>query len=585
MTTRAKHSPLLWILFGLFSLLTTQAWAQQEMQVRAVLNPEKLLVGEVGRYEIYLSDVPSKPDNLQTPEVKGLQFGQMSQQSYSTTNIIGRFGNFVTRQQYVYSWPVAATRTGTFTIPGQTLTIDGIDYKLEDKLLTVQEQGDVFRDMMDLQLELPDDPVYVGQMVSSRIILRIRQDARVEAAANAPPSREGDDVQEIYRNPRPERREQTLNGKRYVDFVWRFVFSPTRAGPHEIRFTFPMRMYDADTGRYRQVVLYTRNGPLQVAPLPEQDQPASFTGGIGQFDVDYKWSADTVATGEPLELSLTVNGNGNLARMSAPTIPESSDWRAYPPRVEQNQNEDTGIATAKTFDYVLIPESPAIQQTPEVKLAWFDPKQGRYHETTVEPQALTVTGEPTASSAPRQQAASAEPQVPTRPGIGPLASAPGTFRPDLRPLFYRTNFWVANLAAAFVLALLGFVRWKRLRLETQPHLRARTAHLQEQERRLQAARQAARQEDADQFFHAAVKALQTASAPPGMPPEAVTPEMIQQRLISAGLPEEEQQALTELLHRGDALRYGGRMQQTDFKADLKRVEHAVQQLQAQEKHA
>lgn len=568
-------------MLGLFGLLGlhSPAWAQQDMQVRAAVTPSNVMLGEIGQYQILLSNIPAEPENVEPPTVDGFEFGPMQQQRYQSTNVVNRFGQMQTQSQLQLSlvWNFRASKPGTYTIPGQVITIRGVDYKLEDKTVTVGQPSRDFLDTVSLRLGLPEGPVYVGQLLPIRVILRIRRDADVAAQRGAVLQRLGDDMQEVFAGAQPQQNDVTEAGVRYAEFSWAYILSPTRAGPHELNFSFPIDYGDPRLGRYRSITLFTDHEPIRVSALPEQGRPASFTGGVGQFSVDHEWSREEVTTGEPVELTLTVNGRGNISRMEAPQLKVPENWRAYPPRVDQTEG-DTPLRGTKTISYVLIPESSSVTETPEVRLAWFDPAKSAYQEEVVAPQPLKVTGE-AAAPAPRSSGGSTL-RSPSGPGIGALATAPGSFYPDNKPLFYRPMFWAGNVGFALVLGLLGYVRWKRLRYETEPELRARATHTRAIEQSLSTARQAAAKQESVAFYQASFKALQIACAGPGVPAESVTLEQIDQRLAKAGMPEDDRRSLVSLLNRGDALRYGGRAQQTDFSADLKRVEHAVRQLQA-----
>src|SRR2546426_576001 len=69
---------------------------------------------------------------------------------------------------------------------------------------------------------------------------------------------------------------------------------------------------------------------LNVLPLPEAGRPADFAGAVGRFEMDVKAAPLALGAGDPVTVTSTIRGTGNLDSVTAPAIAASDALRVYP---------------------------------------------------------------------------------------------------------------------------------------------------------------------------------------------------------------------------------------------------------------
>jgi hypothetical protein len=302
-------------------------------------------------------------------------------------------------------------------------------------------------------------------------------------------------------------------------------------------------MHDFDVGpvQKREVVLESQTADLTVRPLPAAGRPPSFSGAVGHFELDATVNDAHVRVGEPIELRLAVRGDGNFDRVSTPGLPDSKELKTYAPTVTRKDD-------VKTFVQAVVPQQPGVAEIPSVELSYFDPDAARYVTKRSAPIAIDVK--------PGQAlAARADGRVPDAangPTLAPNADHDGKTVASLRPLYTRSNFWLAQLAPLGMLAAAASFVVRRRRVLADPHhaLRKGAWSLLRRERaRMNRALAAG---DAPTYFAAARGALQQRlGALWGIVPEAITLAEIETRMTGSRL-----DTLRAVFEEADAARFG-----------------------------
>jgi hypothetical protein len=132
---------------------------------------------------------------------------------------------------------------------------------------------------------------------------------------------------------------------------------------------------------------------IHVKPLPEAGRPADFCGGVGGFRVSAKLSKDSSVGGEPLTLTLTVAGSGNIGLIGEPKLPVVSGVKVLQPEAKQNTNSSGGsISGTRTFTFPLIPTADGRYVVPEIGMSFFNPKTGSYYSQTTPRLEFVASG-------------------------------------------------------------------------------------------------------------------------------------------------------------------------------------------------
>ena len=336
-------------------------------------------------------------------------------------------GKTTRSSQTSYTYILQARKTGTFTIPAATAKVKGEE--LQSKPVTIQvvddgnssgaaaqssgnSQGsqtasaqtasanssDIF-----MRFTLSRNSVVVGEPVTAT--LKIYQRTNLVGFENARfPSFNGFWSQEVESPSNVEFQREQVDGTMYNSAVLRrWVIIPQKAGDHTIepaeivclvnvqqrRSTGSIfdDFFGSDYVTTRQRVT-AKAGTLHVSALPA-GAPASFGGGVGEFQVQARLSKDSLKTHDAASLILTVSGKGNIALLEAPKISFPPDFEVYDVKTSVNTDK-SGTSGSKTFEYPFIPRSPGNFEIGPVQYSYYDVKQRRYHTATAGVLPLSV---------------------------------------------------------------------------------------------------------------------------------------------------------------------------------------------------
>lgn len=563
------------------ALIGMSASAIAQVSATARFIPEKIFIDETATYEIVINGSRSVAQ-FSPPEVAGLSYISTSRRS-NMSFINGRMSSNVT-----FSFGVRASDPGTYTI--ESFNVGGVDIPAatlevvpmseeRQKLLEERQrqQREAQKQLLGMELRLPEGPFYVGQAVPIQISSYLRNDLGGEPIAQ--PQKQGD---EFTIAPFPER-PVVENQPPYRRFHWPNVLTPVKAGKFQITFTEPF-IVGRTIFNQQQVELSTEPVSIDVQPLPNAGRPPDFTGAIGDFSVNKPTlDADRMQVGEPVTLRVEVKGEGNFDRMSAPVLAEDAGWRSYPPEESFEASNAFGNQGSKIFNYVLIPRSETITETPSLTFSFFKPEAGEYAELNIAGLPVTVLPAPPGSE-PRFEL-KPKTVAPRGPELLPIKDGLGYTTSTLQPLFYRPAFWIVQLVLLAVVLAVYFKRKRHLRLMNDPDyarsLKARRAL----QKAMDAAVAAANKKDADAFYAAAQNAIQQAcSSSLKREAESLTLLEIQNHMQNRGISPEISQSVSTIFEARDALHFGGlRSGSVDYESELGQLRKAIAVIQGGER--
>jgi hypothetical protein len=125
---------------------------------------------------------------------------------------------------------------------------------------------------------------------------------------------------------------------------------------------------------------------ITVRALPAEGRPARFTGAVGRFTVRAEAEPRAVDAGEPLKLTLRIEGEGNLRRFATPRLDGFADFHVY-------GMLDDRAAPVRTIVYDVAPLEGYVTEVPAIAFAYFDPRAAAYRAARTEPIPLTVRGD------------------------------------------------------------------------------------------------------------------------------------------------------------------------------------------------
>lgn len=562
-----KQRIYIFLLLVLLGTLAPLHLSGQGTDVKAEANPKKLAVGQTGTYSIRFFNTSSIP-NINTPRVSGIDFSDSPNQMQSHNIVNGRRSTEIR-----LTWQIIPQEKGTYTIPGRTISLQGNSYRIPDVTLEVVEPSEEFKSRHFLRVDIPEkDRYYVGEAIPVTLRLYVREDVNLEDLAL--PSRNGDNFSQTEFSRNPEQFSTSYQGQRFRVVEWTIILTPLKSGESELQFKQAIAVsarsqnssrrsvFDFGRSRTERVNLSSPLRELDILPVPEENRPDSYSGAIGQFDVQGKLINRDLTVGEPTTISLEISGKGNFDRIIAPQLPDSDNWKFYPPKSTFESKSDRNFEGKKHFEYILVPQKTEIEYAPELSYSFFDPYKHEFVTTVVEAKPVSVMPAPdgsksntgTSSIAPAPESSS-DPQT-----LRPLAPQVGKLHEYYTPAWERPGPW-GGLALAIMGVILSAYGLRKRKSEKEDLILQQHRLLKQQARKhLKAATDAANKQDAQAFFKSACNAIREQVATVEFTiqnPSTFTSEDIENRLSKSQTPEQTAKRIVEIFSKAEAAQFGG----------------------------
>ncbi|MBK7688654.1 MAG: protein BatD [Elusimicrobia bacterium] len=153
----------------------------------------------------------------------------------------------------------------------------------------------------------------------------------------------------------------------------------------------------------RRVVL--RSDPLEVnvRPLPPENRPPGFKGDVGRYRISARLDKATAALHEPVALTVTVEGDGNVKALSQPALPNLDGFKKYETLSSLNIDNSGGrVRGSKIFTTVLKPDVSGDLSVPPVSFNYYEPGSGykTVQSTVLKLSVRQAAEDPTATGSP-----------------------------------------------------------------------------------------------------------------------------------------------------------------------------------------
>jgi hypothetical protein len=252
-------------------------------------------------------------------------------------------------------------------------------------------------DQVAITVLIPDDTILVGQQLDivaaawfpRELATRLRRPPVVSLGTPAGVW--------AYSQPAPS----GVAVSRLVDGQWMdlvvahqtvFPLAPGRVMVPPARLTYAVPVTFSFFSREERYSLHTDTIPIWVLPLPLAGRPADDAGVVGQgLSLDIDVAPTETRAGEPLEVTATLAGTGNVALWPEPQLRWPSGFRTYP--AEANVRvapKDGRIGGTKTFRYLVVPDSAGRAGLPEVRYPYYDLARGAYVVATAQAPRVAV---------------------------------------------------------------------------------------------------------------------------------------------------------------------------------------------------
>ncbi|HPJ71529.1 MAG TPA: BatD family protein, partial [bacterium] len=316
-----------------------------------------------------------------------------------------------------------------------------------------------------------------------------------------------------------------------------------------------------DPFNYERRPFVLRSDPvsIRVLPLPG-GAPASFTGGVGNFDLEVEVAPRRVKVGEPFTITVSVRGIGNLGSVGMPAIDLGEGFRTYEPEIETKPEVVGGrIGGTKIFRTAVVPLEDGDLQLPDVVLSFFDPVRKSYEEARAACGAVSAAPAPEGERA-RLVSAPAGPSnreiellgkdilyIKTEPGEWTRPGESGRFGPV---------FWLLQSLPAVVVILAWRVGARRERLRSDKVYARKVGASRSARRRFDRARRLLEAGESREFYAEAHRAFARYLGDRlGIPSAAVDAAGVRARLEGLKLPPGTLDHLRECFETCDRVRY------------------------------
>ena len=595
-------------LFLWFLALSTSA----EISVTTIFNPPRIALGDKAQYilEIKETDTSRQPEiesvtSLPIPQSGGLDLTNGRTSTSQQTSIINGAREYSVTQQLIID--ADAPRIGTFTLPTYVFQYKGQTLRAPAAILQVVERaadaGPTTDELIFLKADTPDQ-LYIGQTATLQLKLYIATNVRLSSLSSFNRSADGFTISEL---PGSQETSEIVNGRSYRVLNSTLSITPIQTGPQDLNFQctvsaslpgqnnrsrdplggrgFGSSLFDDFFTRSERLNLKTKPKTVEVLALPTNDEPASFTGAIGDFAMQVYTDRNQTKEGEPIMLSVEISGSGNFDRINGPTIPETAQWRSYEPESNfQSRSGGSALLGTKRFDYVMIPKQAGILEIPEIRFAYFEPETQRYTQLSSPAIEIEVSPSDRPAAPPGKGMQTAPPpSMEILPLQQELTVEEALLTLDYLPSsshqtshWNNPRFWSINALIAVGFVTIGLVLRRKRRLKED----LTYADQQSAKRELRTTKAAAQQAKvADDFYAQAQNAIRLAvTYRSGENHRTANIDTLCAAMLKTGLSEQAISQTSRLFATADALRFAGKKSNGDLdkaKSELEGILRAL----------
>lgn len=390
-------------LFPLLLLLSLQGIRANDVKLTASA-PATVILGKP--FQITYT-ANAKVSDFKAPAITNFDIlaGPFKAESYSSQIVNG---NMTSSVSIAYTFTLQAQKTGTFTIPSASVTVDKervTSNGLSVKVLPADEQSSstassgssgtnttISASNLFIRPILSKSTVYEQEVVKLTYKLYTTYDV-VQCNARTIPDFKGFLSQEMERSSNTQLDYENYNGKNYLTAVlYETLLYPQSSGEIKVdKASFdaiirvqnrqPVRsIFDEFFDSYSNVAhsIEVPAVKVNVKSLPT-GKPSGFNGVVGNFSLSSSISAEQVKVNEAVTLKISISGNGNMKLIQNPTLDFPDAFEVYDPKVNNNFKVSGGVLSgAKSVEIMFIPRHAGTFEIPAYTLSYFDLKENRY---------------------------------------------------------------------------------------------------------------------------------------------------------------------------------------------------------------
>lgn len=345
---------------------------------------DRVEVGQTFELEAVLENMESR--DIQLPDVTPFTIVQGPFVYSSHSSINGKVTATISYKYILlapqvgkYNLPPATTKVGSKVIKSNSITIT-VEKSTQKAQNDIKPEGESF-----VRLEASVLNAYVGQQIVLDYVVYTRQNIESYRILNDP------NFDGFFAQPVTDIRDQAtkkmIKGKEYYSqVIRRHILFPQKTGKYTIgpsNIALDILADENTTSFFFRDVkttnISTNSVTIHIKKLPE-GAPKSFTGAVGQFEMEAEILKRTVKQNESITLKMMVEGDGDPKIVTAPILNLSSTHvEVYEPNLINDEVRPQGqkLGMSKTFEYIIVPKKDSsFVLMPE--FTYFSPDEGKY---------------------------------------------------------------------------------------------------------------------------------------------------------------------------------------------------------------
>ena len=341
------------------------------------------------------------------------------QSSYQMIN-----GHTSSSSSITYTYIVAATANGTFTIPPAHVVVNGKSIASNPLTIKVsgstqgrngssrqQDEGGEMRDAgsqisgSDLFIKVSANKKRVYEQEPILLTYKVYTLVQLTQLRGDMPDLKSFYSQEVDLPQQKSFSMESVNGRPYRTCTWsQYVMFPQMTGKLQIpSITFegiviqqnrnvdPFEAFFNGGSGYVEVKkkIVAPGLEVEVDPLPQR--PAGFSGGVGQFTISAQLDKKETRANDPVSMRLVISGMGNLKLVKQPEIKLPKDFDKYEAKVtDKTKLTSNGIEGSMIYDILIVPRHQGSYEIPPVELTYFDTMAKAYKTIKTDSMTLEV---------------------------------------------------------------------------------------------------------------------------------------------------------------------------------------------------
>ena len=390
---------------------------QAQVSFDAKVSKKKLGVNERLRIDFEMNQ---DGDNFNPPDFNGFSVVGGPNQAISNSWINGKRSYSKT-----YSYFLQPQRQGTINIGQATIEINGETYKTVPLAIEVTgavatpngvegtNSDIVAADNVHLVAEVSNSNPYLNEAITVTYKMYVSPEVSITSNWRETETPKYADFWSQMLNPQANFQvyQGKYNGEDYRYVILRTaVLYPQKTGKLEIEpltldvpIDVPGNRRDIFGRRQMSRVNRTISAgsrTINVKPLPVDGRPDNFNGAVGNFSFNVKTDKKKLDANESMELTIGVNGNGNLKLFDPPSVKLPSALEVYEPeRIENVNTNANGMSGSVTEKYTIVPQFKGNYPIRPITFSYFDPKTETYKTLSSEEIIIDVENGPVSSEA------------------------------------------------------------------------------------------------------------------------------------------------------------------------------------------